>query len=63
MARRKKVWLYKPPQQPKPRVPESTKSGVEKISNEFVDSILKPKYIKHHPKNERFNYIVDIFKI
>jgi hypothetical protein len=26
MARRKKVWLYKPPRQPKPRVPESTKS-------------------------------------
>lgn len=63
MARRKKVWLYKPPQQSKPRVPESTKSEVEKRCNEFVDSILKPKNIMHHPKNERFNYIVDIFKL
>jgi hypothetical protein len=61
MARRKKVWFYKPPRQPKPRVPESTKSEVEKRCNEFVDSILKPKYIEQHPKNERFNYIVDIF--
>jgi hypothetical protein len=33
MARRKKVWLYKPPRQPKPRVPESTKSEVEKRCN------------------------------
>lgn len=61
MTKREKVWVYKPPRPPKPSVPASTKSEVERRCNEFVESTLKPKYIKHHPENERFSYVVDIF--
>ena len=61
MAKRRKMWVYTPPRKPKPRVPDTIKAEVEKKSNELVEFVLKPKYIKLPPQDKRFNYLVDIF--
>ena len=61
MAGRKKVWVYKPPREPKPAVPESTGVDVERICNELVETVLKPDHIKPPPKDKKFNYLVDIY--
>jgi len=61
MAGRKKVWLYKPPREPKPAVSGSTGVDVERICNELVETVLKPGHIKPPPKDKKFNYLVDIY--
>jgi hypothetical protein len=62
MRRRKqKVWVFRPPRPPKPEVPENVKIEVETKAGELVESFLKPNYIKPPRKDERFNYIVDIY--
>lgn len=61
MARKARGWYYNPPKPPKPKVPESTKSDIKKIADEFVESFLKPECIKPEPRDKRFNYLVDIF--
>jgi len=57
------MWgLYKRPlREPKPNVPELTKSEVKKRCNELVENVLKPGYIKPPPEDKRFNYLVDIY--
>ena len=60
MAKSKKTWVYSPPKPPKPKVPESVKAEVEKKATELVESTLKPR-IEPPPKDERFNYLVDIY--
>jgi len=61
MPKRKMAWVYTPSKQPKPKVPESIKTEVEKKANELVESTLKPQHIKSPPPNTDFNYIVDIY--
>jgi hypothetical protein len=61
MSKRQKRWVHSPPRSPKPKVPEVTKTEVTKAAEELVEAILKPQYIKSPPKDERFNYIVDIY--
>lgn len=60
MARIKKTWVYRPSKSPAPKVPTSVKAEVQERANELVETILKPKHIKPLPKDERFNYLVDI---
>lgn len=61
MAGKKKGWYYNPPRQPKPKVPELTKIEVKEVADDFVESVLKPKFIEPAPKDKRFSYLVDIF--
>ncbi len=61
MAKGKKRWVYSPPRQPKPKVPESIKEEVEKRAKELVEHKLKPKHIEPEPQDKQFNYIVDLY--
>lgn len=57
----KKVWMKIPPKPAKPKVPEYLKSVVKTRADQFVESFLKPHFIKEPPKDYQWNYIVDIF--
>ena len=61
MAKKQKVWMYSPPKQPKPKIPDALKAEVTTRANELIDTVLKPKNIQPPPENPRFNYIVDIY--
>ncbi len=61
MAKRQKRWIKVPPRQPKPKVPDAVKMEVEIRANELIESVMKPKHVKAHVKEEGFNYIVDIY--
>jgi hypothetical protein len=61
MSKRQKRWVYSPPRPPKPKVPEITKTQVTKAAEELVEAVLKPLHVKPPPKDEQFNYIVDIY--
>lgn len=62
MAKKKasRTWVWAPSKPPKPSVPSSVKAQVETSAGELVDSFLKPTYIKPPPKDDRFNYLIDI---
>jgi hypothetical protein len=61
MARKQpKRWIYSPPKPAKPTVPETLKAEVEVRARELIDTVLKPQHVKTPPKDERFNYIIDI---
>ena len=61
MAKRQKMWIRKPPKQPKSKVPDTIKLDVEAKARGLVDTVLKPGHIKALSGDERFNYIVDIY--
>ena len=61
MATRRKRWVYRPPRQPKPKVPNGVKADVEAKARELIETVLKPAHIKPPPEDERFNYLVDIY--
>ncbi|MBD0368221.1 MAG: hypothetical protein ICV53_19225 [Flavisolibacter sp.] len=62
MAKKKpKMWVFSPPKPPKPKVPEELKAQVQEKANQLVETVLKPRYIQPPPKDERFNYLVDIY--
>lgn len=60
MAARRKTWVFSPPKQAKPPVPDVIKAAVAAQAREFVESVLKPRHVLPPPENERLNYIVDI---
>lgn len=57
----KKMWVYSPPKQPKPKVPETEKQLISDKCNELIETELKPKHIKPPPTDNEWNYLVDIF--
>jgi len=57
----KKRWMYVPPKQAKPKVPEYVKATVKCRADDFVESFLKPQFIKPPPRDYEWNYPVDIF--
>ena len=63
MATRKKRWVYSPPKPTKtnPKVPEEIKRYVQEKSNNIVENIFKPKYIKPNTEGYTSNNIVDIY--
>lgn len=61
MAKKQKVWMYSPPKQPKPKIPDTLKAEVTTRATELIDTVLKPNNIQPPPENPRFNYIVDIY--
>ena len=44
-----------------PKVTDSIKSEVKSRSDELIENVLKPKYIKPPSQNNDLNYLVDIF--
>src|SRR5208283_5775172 len=57
----KKGWMYVPPKPAKLNVPKFEKAAVKCKADEFVESFLKPTFIKEPPKDYQWNYVVDIF--
>ena len=57
----KRMWIYSPKKPTPPQVPHDIKAEVESKANELVETYLKPTYIKPPPKDERWNYIIDLF--
>ena len=61
MSKKQKTWVYSPPKPAKPKVPEAIKAEVDAKATELVNTVLKPAHIKPPRKDERFNYLVDIY--
>lgn len=57
----KRRWMYVPPKPPMPKVPDHLKSDVKARADEFVESFLKPNFIKEMPEDYQWNYPVDVF--
>jgi hypothetical protein len=59
MPKKQKMWIYSPP---KPKITEGFKIEANQKAGKFIESVLKPKYVKSPPaKDEQYNYIVDIY--
>lgn len=61
MANRRKMWVYSPPRTQKPKLPGAIKAALEEKATDFVERVLKPKFIKPPPEKEFLNYVVDIY--
>ena len=59
MANMPRQWVYSP--RPASRVPDAVKERVTAKANEIIETLFKPEYVKPPPKDESFNYIVDIY--
>lgn len=57
----RKRWMYVPPKPAKPKLPDDLKAEVQRKADEFLESYLKPTFIRPPPKDHQWNYIVDIF--
>jgi hypothetical protein len=56
----KKTWVYAP-KKTKTKISEDVKERVKKRADQFIESVLKPEYIKPPPRDTESNYIVDIY--
>lgn len=56
-----KMWIYRPPKPPTPKVPADLKAEIQQRAEQLVETTLKPRHIKPPPEDCRFNYIVDIY--
>lgn len=65
MAKKKlpRTWMLTPPTKRTARaaLPPTVKVGVDIKATKLVEDVLKPKYVKPPPKEERFNYIIDVW--
>ena len=67
MAKKKKTppktWMLPTPTQrtAKAAVPERIKADLDARATKLVESVLKPRYVKPPPKEERFNYITEVW--
>jgi len=59
MVKIPRQWIYSP--RPASRVPDAVKEQVTSKADEIIETLFKPRYLKPPTKNERFNYIVDIY--
>jgi hypothetical protein len=59
MARPRKPWEISP-QKKKTPLPASLKADVEAKAAALIENVLKPKHVLPPPKDEQFNYIIDI---
>ena len=55
----KQTWVFNPKKKPLV-VPDQVKSTVTKKFDALVKNVLKPRYVKPPPKDQRFNYLIDI---
>ncbi len=61
MANRQRRWVYSPPRQPKPQVPDAIKAEVAAKADALIETALKPDHIQPPPEDPHFNYVVDIY--
>ena len=61
MSKMRKMWVYSPPKPPAPKIPARTKIEVQEKANQFIETELQPKHIQPPPKDNDFNYIVDLY--
>jgi len=63
MAKNQRMWVYRPPKPPAPKVSTNTKVIVQQKADELVEKVLKPKNIQPPPAPDEFqrNYIADIY--
>ena len=61
MPRAQRTWVYRPPKPRAPTVPAAVKAEVQDRAQQLVETVLKPLHLKPPPKDDRFNYLVDIF--
>lgn len=61
MPKRRRTWVYSPPREKKPKVPDSVKARVSLKAQQLIDEHLRPEHVKPPPKQPQFNYITDIF--
>jgi hypothetical protein len=57
----KRMGNYSPRKPAPPGVPDDIKAEVEAKANELVETYLKPRYIKPPLRDERWNYIINLF--
>lgn len=57
----KKMWMPKPKKKTSPKVSELIKAQIKLKADTLIENVLKPKYIEPPPKDNDFNYLVDIF--
>jgi hypothetical protein len=61
MAKKKPMtWLPARSRPKKRSIPDDFKAHVAIKVKEFVETVLKPKFIQPPPKKPRFNYIIDV---
>jgi hypothetical protein len=51
--------MIRPAKNPR-SVPDLLKTEVEAKAKDLIENVLKPKHLQPPPKDERFNYIIDI---
>jgi len=61
MVKKRKTWGYNSSKPAMPEVPEAIKMELEPKAAELIESVFKPAHIKPPPKDESWNYIVDIY--
>ncbi len=59
--RRKKTWVFNPPKEPKPKVPDEIKQVLQKKADEIIEKYFKPEYIKPVPEQLNMNHLIDIY--
>ncbi|MFM7590698.1 MAG: hypothetical protein ACKO85_02800 [Isosphaeraceae bacterium] len=57
MSNKRGQWVHTPP---KPTVSPAFKQHVQKQANEFVETILKPEFVKSRPLEDEWKYLSDI---
>ena len=61
MAKKRNAWQISPSKKkPTTPLPDSLKAEVQAKANALIEDVLKPKYVLSPPKDEQFNYIIDI---
>ena len=60
MAKPRNVWMTIPAKKSKSSVPDSIKAELEAKATGLIENVLKPKHVQPPPKDQQFNYIIDI---
>ncbi|MCP5003230.1 MAG: hypothetical protein GY941_04655 [Planctomycetes bacterium] len=55
-----KRWVYSPKKN-KIKVSVYTQQDVQSKVDQYIESVLKPKYIKKLPKNYKSNYLINLY--
>jgi len=61
MTKSRGIWVFSPSTPAAPKVSADLKSEIKQKADQLVETVLKPKHIKLPPKNNQFNYIMDIY--
>jgi len=61
MTTQQKTWVVNPKSRPKSPVPKMTKERLDKLAHELIEEEFRPRYVKQPRKNDKFNYIADIY--